>query len=470
MIHVSFSDCIQMTGGVKLCGPEQGMIHGVSTDSRQIAQGMLFVPLKGERFDAHDFVPQAIAHGAVAVLWQEGHPCPEPVPEGILFIGVPDTLAALQRLAREYRRRLPVQVIGVTGSNGKTSTKDMIASVLGERYKVQKTEGNLNNHIGVPLTLLRLREDTKYAVVEMGMSSLGEIRLLADIAQPQIGVITNIGEAHLEKLGSRENIAEAKMELVEALPPDGLAVLNGDEPLLRQRVGRTQAEVVWFGFSDGNDIQVKDWESRGMDGSLFSVKGFTPRFYLPVPGQHQLANAMAALAVARRAGLSDEEAAAGLANVSLSGMRFEVHPGRLGGLIINDAYNASPSSMRAALQTVAGLSQGDGKIAVLGDMLELGPEAERWHELVGEWVAAARFDRLVAIGRYAEAMLRGARRKGMKEAHLQACRQADEALPVLSSWQRSFSHPLVLVKASRGMKLETIVQSFIGRSQGGGGS
>jgi UDP-N-acetylmuramoyl-tripeptide--D-alanyl-D-alanine ligase len=349
----------------------------------------------------------------------------------------------------------------VTGSNGKTSTKDMIAAVLQEAFAVQKTEGNLNNHIGVPLTLLNLRKTTEYAVVEMGMSDIGEIRLLAEIAAPQYGVITNIGEAHLEKLGSRERIADAKFELVEALNAGDIAILQGDEPLLRARAIRAKSSIVWFGFTEGNDVRAVDVQVNGLEGSSFRVVGSDTRFHLPVPGSHQVSNALSAIAIGRMAGLSDRQIAKGLADVMLTGMRFEVHPGRFGGQVINDAYNASPTSMRAALRTLSDSADGDLKVAVLGDMLELGPDAPRLHREIGRFAAELHIDRLVAIGSYAEEMRAGALAGGMAADHIRVFDSADGVIAELERWLAPAVHPVVLVKASRGMKLEGVAKALI---------
>jgi UDP-N-acetylmuramoyl-tripeptide--D-alanyl-D-alanine ligase len=461
MIQVSISECIRMVNGVKLIGPDEGMIRGVSIDSRHEQEGKLFVPLIGERFDAHEFVPQAIEKGAAAVFWQKDRPLPDGAGKDVTFIGVADTLLALQQLAKAYRQMLSVTIIGVTGSNGKTSTKDMIAAVLKENHLVQKTEGNLNNHIGVPLTLLQLEKSTQFAVVEMGMSDIGEIRHLAEIASPQIGVITNIGEAHLEQLGSRERIAQAKFELIESLTEKDTAILQGDEPLLRSLATQSEASVIWFGFTDDNDVRAIEVQANGLEGSMFRVNGTDTWFRLPVPGKHQVSNALSAIAIGRLIGLSDEQIATGLANVTLTGMRFEVHSGRLGGQVINDAYNASPTSMRAALHTLAGIREADLRVAVLGDMLELGPDAARLHREIGRLAGELGIDRLLIIGRYAEDMRDGALEGGMTSESILACDSHSDAIPLLEEWLKEADHPVVLVKASRGMKLETVAKALI---------
>ncbi len=263
--------------------------HGVSTDTRTLRPGNLFIPLTGERFDGHEFAAQAAARGAAAVLWQQDRPG---APEGVPVIRVPDTLAALQELAAAYRRELPVRIIGITGSNGKTTTKDMVAACLMTTYKVHKTQGNLNNHIGLPLTILQMDEDTQMAVLEMGMSGSGEIALLSKIALPETAIITNIGEAHLQQLGSREAIARAKLEIIEGLREDGLLIYNGDEPLLVQLVagleGRQAMLRFRFGAQDTNDyyplalIHHQDYISFKLNVP------FSPTFTIPLPGRHNI--------------------------------------------------------------------------------------------------------------------------------------------------------------------------------------
>lgn len=273
-------------------------ISGVSTDTRTIQQGNLYVPLKGAKFNGHAFVQEAFAKGASAVLWSETEGNP---PENAPVIVVDDTLRALQRLAHRYRRQLAVKVIGITGSNGKTTTKDMTAALLATSYKVQKTEGNLNNHIGVPLTLLRLAEDTEMAVVEMGMSNFGEIELLSNIAEPDAAIITNIGESHLQELGSREGIAQAKLEILSGLRKNGLFVYHGDEPLLTSRVSNLPLpeHVVTFGQEAKNDYYPNAVRMEAK-GTTFTINQLPNRtLFIPILGKHHVNNALAAIAVAR---------------------------------------------------------------------------------------------------------------------------------------------------------------------------
>ncbi|WP_018132741.1 UDP-N-acetylmuramoyl-tripeptide--D-alanyl-D-alanine ligase [Effusibacillus pohliae] len=461
MIRVSIDQLLDMTEGKLLQGPLSIEIHGVSTDSRAELSGRLFVPLIGERFDGHDFLPQAVARGAVAALWQENRPLPQGLDSRVAVIGVADTLLALQKLAKSYRRTLPAKIIGVTGSNGKTSTKDLIASVLSERFKVQKTQGNLNNHIGLPLMVLSLQQDTDVAVLEMGMSGMGEIALLADIAAPHIGVITNIGEAHIEYLGSRERIAQAKFELIEALAADGLALLFGDEPLLRRLSGKIPCRVQWFGFAEANDIRAVDVRSLGLEGTSFRLAGDPFEYRIPIPGAHQVGNALAAVAIGRELGMNREEIAAGLAKATLSAMRMEVKARPAGGYVVNDAYNASPTSMKAALRLLAETPDADFKAAVVGDMLELGDLAAQMHYEVGQLAGQLGIDLLVAVGQHAAAVAAGAKAGGMRETQIFVADSKQQAVDHVCARVAEKRQPVILVKASRGMKLEEVVTGLL---------
>lgn len=461
MIRITIRRLFEMAGGELLAGDPSGEIHGVGTDTRADLSGRLFVPLIGERFDAHEFLSQAVAQGAAAALWQKKRPLPAGLAAGFPVIGVDDTLAALQKLARSYRRTLPVTVVGVTGSNGKTSTKDLIASVLAERFQVQKTQGNLNNHIGLPLTVLELDGDTDVAVLEMGMSGLGEIALLADIAAPEIGVITNIGEAHIGFLGSRARIADAKFELIESLPKSGLALLFGDEPLLRGMREKIPCRVQWFGFSEANDIRAVGIRPLGLEGTAFQLAGEDFEYKIPVPGIHQVGNALAAVGVARRLGMNRKEIADGLSKAVLSAMRMEVKARPAGGYVINDAYNASPTSVKAALRMLSETPDADFKVAVLGDMLELGTVSQSMHREIGQLAAGLRIDLLVVVGRYAADIAAGARAGGMGEERIVIAESKREAIECVNRRIAARRQPVILVKASRGMKMDEVVSGLL---------
>lgn len=463
MIETNLQGIASMCGGELLPNQDEKLlIAGVSTDSRQIVQGGLFVPLVGDRFDGHAYVEQAIADGAHAALWQQDHPLPK---TSLPLILVEDTLEALQQLASSYIRTLPVKVVAVTGSNGKTTTKDLIASVLSRTFRVHKTDGNFNNHIGLPLTVLRMPKDTDIAVLEMGMSSRGEIELLTKLVHPDVAVITNVGEAHLLQLGSREEIARAKMEIISGLKPDGILICHGDEPLLAQVFQEEQTEkpermsVVTFGFG----IQC-DYRPEGImqheDGMSFTVANETLGtnvYSIPLLGKHNVLNSLAALAVGRLFRVPEPMISAAMSSASISGMRIEKTITKDGWILLNDAYNASPTAMKAALDVLASV-RGGKRIAILGDMLELGPREEELHEEVGSGILPDTLDVLLTYGKLGASIAKGALHQLASEA-VHSFQDKNE----LRDYLQSLVNPgdTVLLKASRGMKLEEIVEPWI---------
>ncbi|WP_042159807.1 UDP-N-acetylmuramoyl-tripeptide--D-alanyl-D-alanine ligase [Paenibacillus gorillae] len=438
-------------------------IEGVGTDSRRVQAGQLFIPLVGDNFDGHEFVEQALKDGAAAAMWQSGREVPEALADAPL-LKVRDTLKALQQLASSYREELYVRVIGITGSNGKTTTKDMVAAALGTSYRVHKTEGNLNNHIGLPLTVLQLDEDTDCAVLEMGMSGFGEIDLLTNIARPDIAIITNIGDAHLLQLGSREGIAKAKLEIVQGLQSRGLLLYNGDEPLLKAELATMELpeglELQTFGLEDTND-----WSAANIDigavSSSFTVirqgEASDVPYTIPVPGQHNVSNALAAIAIGRRLGISNEQLRTGLAGLALTGMRIQPVRAYNGAMILNDAYNANPTAVRAAIDLVEKLEGFRKKWIVLGDMLELGPEEESLHYEAGAYVTPEKADAVLTLGKLSERTAEGAKATLGDDA---VAHFADK--DELAEWLKVRLEPgdLVLVKGSRGMRMEQIVQTL----------
>ncbi|MDM5329335.1 UDP-N-acetylmuramoyl-tripeptide--D-alanyl-D-alanine ligase [Neobacillus sp. CF12] len=430
-------------------------ITGVSIDSRKIESGNLFIPFKGENSDGHKYVEDSLKKGASAALWQSDVPNP---PTHLPILIVDNCLGALQELAREYRKQLQVKVVGITGSNGKTTTKDMTASLLSTAYKVQKTEGNYNNHIGLPLTVLGLDEDTDIAVLEMGMSGRGEIEFLTKLASPDAVVITNIGESHLLDLGSREGIAEAKLEILQGLKDGGLAVLHGDEPLLMERINKYKGNVrvQTFGRSDTNNffpIDIIQLEQ----GNMFKIKESDENFELPVLGTHNILNAIAAIIIAHYFDVPFNKMNEGLANVKLTNMRMELVEGFHGEKIINDAYNASPTSMMAAIELVSNLKGYKKIILVLGDMLELGPQEEQYHQQIGEGLNPEKIDYVFTYGKLAEHIAEGAR-SALGKNRVFSFMEKSELIKVLE--QHVNNDSLVLVKASRGMRLEEIVTAL----------
>lgn len=434
---------------------EQVEISGVSIDSRKIEKGNLFVPFKGAHSDGHQFVEAAIQDGAAAALWQKDVPNP---PVGLPILIVEDTLEALQQLSRSYRNELKVKVVGITGSNGKTTTKDMTANLLSLSYKVQKTEGNFNNHIGLPLTLLRLEEDTDIAVVEMGMSALGEIEFLSKLAKPDVVIVTNIGESHLQDLGSRENIAKAKLEIISGINENGLIVYNGDEPLLRKGLSDYvgSAELQTFGRSNENTLYPVSIVQKD-DGSTFTMNKGAGEFHLPVLGTHNILNALGSMLIANYFDVPFEKMNEGFAQLKLTSMRMELVSGTKGEKIINDAYNASPTSMRAAIDLVTTLSGYEKKILVLGDMLELGPNEENFHFEIGSGVNKEAIDYVFTYGKLAQFIAEGAK-SVLPEDRVKAYEDKTDLISELK--QYTDDKTLLLVKASRGMRLEEVVHEL----------
>ena len=434
-------------------------IEGVSTDTRTLQPGNLFIPLDiGNRFDGHQFVREAIAKGATAALWQKDR---ADAPTDVPLIYVEDTLISLQELARAYRQELSVRVIGITGSNGKTTTKDMVAAVLATTYKVHKTKGNLNNHIGLPLTLLQLSEDTEMAIFEMGMSNLGEIEFLTKLARPDVVIITNVGESHLLQLGSREAIARAKLEILAGLPENGLFIYYGDEPLIEQFLPQVEQPNHMLRFSFGSAEKNDFYPIMIMTeqaGSYFQINlEKSLNFYIPVLGQHNVINALAAIAVGKYMGVSDLDLLKGLRSLEMTSMRIERVPTASKALILNDAYNASPTSMRAAIRLLEEMKGFKRKIVVLGDMLELGINEQVYHQEVGHELQPQHIDFIYTYGKLAQFIAESARTRFSGK---QVKWFTDKA-ELIRQLQATVSEgDLILVKGSRSMKLEEVVNAL----------
>ncbi|WP_323374389.1 UDP-N-acetylmuramoyl-tripeptide--D-alanyl-D-alanine ligase [Paenibacillus sp. JNUCC31] len=434
-------------------------VEGVFTDSRKPTQGSLFIPLVGERFDGHEFVQTCVEKGAAGTLWQRDHGTE---PRGAVIV-VEDTLVALQVLASSYLRESDASVVGITGSNGKTTTKDIVDAILSTTFKVHKTQGNFNNHIGLPLTVLSMEPDTEIVILEMGMSGRGEIEELSVIAQPDVAIITNIGESHLLQLGSRLEIARAKAEIAAGMKPGGLLIYNGDEPLIEQVLAEPATKQpeglqrYTFGLHTDND----DYPTGLMNvqnGVAFTTKQLgEAALTLPLLGTHNVVNCLAALAVARHYGVESEQIAAGLSGLKLTGMRIEVLQGVSGLTLLNDAYNASPTSMKAAVDVLESLKGYRNKVAVLGDMLELGPQEQELHRGIGEYITPAKMNMMLAYGSLSSSIAEGARQHMPADAV-----HAFESKEELTRFLLEKLHPrdVVLFKASRGMKLEDVVEAL----------
>src|SRR5437667_10698666 len=428
-------------------------IDKISTDSRTLKRGELFVALRGENFDGHKFVEAAVKTGAAGVIVDLGWK--GKVPDNFTVIRVEDTLQAYQTVAANYRKSLPIRVLAITGSNGKTSTKDFTAAVLGRRFRVTKTQGNFNNHVGLPRTMLEATSQDEVAVWEIGMNHPGEVAALAKIAAPDAALITNIGVAHIEFMGSREAIAAEKGALAEAIGPQGSIILNADDPFSQNIAARTRAKVIFAGTIGGTIRAVEITQSaRGSDFTVLEG-AHRCRAQLPVPGLHMVQNATQAVAAGRVFGLSLEGAAAGLVAAPLAKARLQIR--QIGGVqFIDDSYNANPDSMKAALRTLVELDADGKRIAVLGEMRELGEESTRGHREVGETVAVLKIDQLIAIGDAATAIADGARHCGLQKATV--VNSTSEAADLL----REIAAPgdLILIKGSRASRTEEVIEHF----------
>ncbi len=451
-------------------------IARLCTDSRSVRRGDLFVALKGERFDGHQFVVAALRLGAVGAIVEDQYRPPAASftsssrrgtkkAEPLLF-GVRDTLFAYQQLAAHHRSRFTIPVVAVTGSNGKTTTKEMVASVLAQRWTVLKTEGNLNNRIGVPQTVFRLTPRHQAAVIELGVDQKGQTTRLCEIVRPTIGLITNIGPDHLEFFGSIEASAQAKAELLDQMSQDGAIVLNADDPYFDYLASRARCRVVSFGLSPRADVRALDVRTDARTGAAFRLalpgKARSTAVALRVHGAHNVMNALAAAAVGHVLSLGGAAIAQGLARFRPAAMRSRVTDHR-GMRIIDDCYNANPASMKAAIELLAELGSSKRTIAVLGDMLELGPEARALHEEVGAFLAQRNISLLVACGALGGSLAEGARRGGMAADRILEVPDAGAAAVAVKSLVRKGD--VVLVKASRGMRMEQVVEALAGSRQ-----
>ncbi|HWC51183.1 MAG TPA: UDP-N-acetylmuramoyl-tripeptide--D-alanyl-D-alanine ligase [Nitrospira sp.] len=444
-------------------------IRGISTDSRSIRRGDLFVALRGDRFDGHQFVPAVLAKGATGAIVQDSYRWDPHHAKAIggrnepFLFGVEDPLFAYQQLATHHRSRFSIPVVAVTGSNGKTTTKDMVASVLAQRWRTLKTEGNYNNRIGVPHTLFRLTGRHQAAVIEMGVDHRGQTTRLCEIVHPTIGLITNIGPDHLEFFGSMEGSAQAKAELLDMLPADGIAVLNADDQYFDYLAARARCRVVSFGLSEKAHVRAIHVASDVRKGTRFDLilpgKARSTDVVIKVPGTHNVTNALAAAAVGFSLNLPGDLIAQGLAKFRPSAMRSQVVTHH-GVQIINDCYNANPASMKAALQLLAEWTPARERVAVLGDMLELGREAQQMHRDVGRFAAELPLSRLFVCGELGREIAAGAKQGGMPPQAIVETADAAAAADLLKKSVRRGD--VVLVKASRGMRMEQIVQGLTG--------
>ncbi|MGH0946132.1 UDP-N-acetylmuramoyl-tripeptide--D-alanyl-D-alanine ligase [Bacillus mycoides] len=428
-------------------------MQGVCIDSKKIKEGNLFVPIIRVK-DGHDYVKEAIDNGAVASLWKKSYGTP---PKGIPIIFVDDTLFALQQLAQFYRKGLDVKVIGITGSNGKTTVKDIISTILSTTHRVHKTKGNFNSQIGLPLTILEMKRDTEFLILEMGMSEKGQIRNLSQIAQPDVAIITMIGQSHLETLGSREEISKAKLEIIDGLKEEGLLLYNGDETLLSRKNNVIVLECKSFGEKDTNDlfptnVQLDEY------GVHFKLNDSKIQYDVPLHGKHNILNTIVGIAVGQFYNVPTEKIQDALRQINITHMRFQFLTAKTGFTIINDAWNASPSSMKAAIETLQKLNAYKKKIIVIGDMLELGKAAETYHREIGKMLNQENISYVFTYGEMAEIVAEEAMKTyatGQVQSYNNKAKIAEEVLKIITK------KDVVLLKGSRGMALEEIVQNWI---------
>lgn len=447
-------DILGAVKGKLLSGSPEEMLTGLSTDTRRINSGELFVAIKGGNFDGHSFILDAVAKGAGCVLVQEG---------GITnanfklpdksFISVNDSIKALGDIGNFHRSRFNIPIIGITGSNGKTTTKEMINAILSKKFNTLKNFGTENNNIGVPLTLMRLNGNHNIAILEMGTNHLGEIRRLSEIARPTMAVITNIGPAHLEYLEDVDTVLKAKLEIIEYMEKDGKIVLNADDESLRTL--KTNPKAVWFGFNKEADFYADkiNLEPLGIDFRLNGKWDIS----LGVLGRHNVYNALAAIACGLNFGVPIDDIKDALKEFKVPNMRMEVK--RFGDIkIINDTYNANPQSMKQAIEALRDMITEGRKVLVLGDMLELGTFSGRFHHLVGRQAAESGIDLIVAVGKLAEHIAEGAQEAGMSQSKIKLCSVTKEACEKVAKFIKKGD--TILVKGSRAMKMEGIVSEL----------
>ncbi len=457
MIPLSLAAAAAAAGGALRGADGAATATGLVVDSRVVRTGDLFVALAGSRTDGSVFASAALEAGAVAVVARAG------AVERWPRIEVGDPLAALGAIAGSVRGRSSARVVAVTGSTGKTTTKDLLAAALAVRLQTVASAASFNNEVGLPLTLGRLEPGTQALVVEMGARGPGHIAALARLARPEVGVVLNVGVAHVGLFGSRQAIAAAKGELVEALPAEGTAVLNADDPLVAAMAARTAARVLPFGLGPAAEVRAEGVSLDGEGRAMFKLR--TPgasgsaEVVLPVPGEHLVSDALAAAAAAHALGMDPEEIAAGLRGARLSPMRMQVERRPDGLTVINDAYNANPTSMAASLKTLAAARRGGRAVAVLGEMAELGEQAPGEHDSIGRLVARLGIDRLIGVGELGAMVVRAARLEGMWPEEAIAVADADAAVAALEPWLEPAD--VVLVKASRVIALDRVAERLL---------
>ncbi len=450
------------TDGVLIRGNSEGVFEGLSANSGDITGGNLFVPLRGERFDGHDFIPDAVKNGASGILVQRGYEeIVEKIPEGISVILVDDTLRALGDIAHLWRSKFKINVVAVTGSSGKTTTKEMIATVAGLYGNPLKSRGNYNNLVGLPLSLLELKPEHEMAVIEMGTNRRGEIERLTKIAEPDIGVITNIGPAHLEGFGSVDVVMEEKGDLFFNMRSNGVAVINRDDKFSRILADRWMGRNIGFGINENAFVRAERIFMRGERGVSFTLEvgGTGKGVDMTVVGRHNIYNALACTAACLAMGLEYDLICEGLSAFRQIQGRMGVYRLKSGGTVIDDTYNANPASVIEALRTLNDLKGKNESVVIFGDMLELGENTEKLHEEIGKAMADTGAGTLFLKGDFAESVARGATNRGIGADHIHFVDTPDEIMKTLRSLLREGDW--ILVKGSRKMKMEEFVRAII---------
>lgn len=451
MLKITVGDIVLATGGRLISGDVGTEINSVMTDSRKQAQNALFIPFVGEKSDGHDFIDAAFENGAIATLTQKE--LDKKYDKAVILVD--DSSLALGKIAKLYKERLKLKTIAITGSVGKTTTKDMMYAVMNMQYSTLRTEGNFNNEIGLPLTVLRLSPAYEAAVLEMGMSAFGEIKYLCDIARPDVGIITNIGMSHIENLGSQEGIFKAKTEICEYFDKDSLLIVNGDDKYLQKAKDFKGFSVLTYGIENDCDYKARNIENLGLDGTKFDTQIYGREYtiHIKVPGVHNVYNALAAIACGVHYNIGPNRIVAGIENFSLTKMRMSVE--KAGNFtLINDCYNSSPDSVKAALKVLS--SQENRRVAVLGDILEMGEYAEKAHFDLGKEVANSSIDLLLTAGENAMLIAKGAEMSGVAE--VKSFKDTNTLCEKIHDYLKDGD--CVLIKASRGMHFEKIVEKI----------
>jgi len=462
MAILTLDEVTKITGGDRLRGRPECRFTAYSIDSRTLRPGELFIALRGPNFDGTDYVPEAVEKGAAGVLVME--PPDLPGSDGPAIIRVNDTLAALHKLAAHIRGRKRLRVVGITGSTGKTTTKEMLVTLLKCRYRTSYSRGNLNNLYGLPLSFLRMKDDAEVMVCEMGMSSRGEIKKLAAIAAPDMGVITNIYPVHLEFFSSVREIAQAKKELLDGMDPDGTAVFNQDNPLTREITADFPGKKISFSLEGLGDYTASQIRSLGIDGTAFRVRSKSREgaFRISLTGKHHVANALAALAAASELGAPWEKMETALAGLLPMEGRGRIIPTENGFHIIDDSYNSNPAALSQAAAMLAGMACRGKKILAAGDMRELGSEAPARHREAGKEIAGLGIDILVGVGELAAEICGGALAAGMPESQVFQVVYSEEAVPLLQDLL--VRGDIVLIKGSRAVGMDVIIKALSGKA------